>query len=354
MQIRSAVKRNDRILRRSIKSMWTVHVAPSSSSSLRWDKNRRDLKYRFLQTGILSLLSIVFTACSIPITLTPSPEVKHLDDPTGLPQSSVATQPANQPLPSETAHVLSTAEPSPTPTKTEIPFSSGPIVIGYSVVGRPLEVYQFGSGPIRRMIVAGIHGGYEWNTITLADQLITILPGRPDLVPQEVTLYILRSLNPDGEHRAHGIYGRANENGVDLNRNWPAYWEADWPRTGCWNYLPITAGPSPASEPETQALMQFLLGQHVDALINYHSAAMGIFPGGQPPDPASLSLAEAIAAASDYLYPPVDSGCQYTGQLIDWASLNGIAAIDIELSTHTSTDLRQNLRILTTFLTWRR
>ncbi|HEY43168.1 MAG TPA: hypothetical protein G4O11_04220 [Anaerolineae bacterium] len=230
----------------------------------------------------------------------------------------------------------------------------GPIVIGHSVDGRPLEVYQFGSGPIKRMIVAGIHGGYEWNTITLADQLITILPGRPDLIPQDVTLFILRSLNPDGDHRAHGIYGRANENGVDLNRNWPAYWQADWPQTGCWNLLPLTAGSSPASEPETQALMQFLLGQHVDALINYHSAALGIFSGGQPPDPASLSLAEAIAEVSDYPYPPVDTGCQYTGQLIDWASMNGIAAIDIELSTHTSTDLRQNLRILTTFLNWRR
>jgi hypothetical protein len=34
--------------------------------------------------------------------------------------------------------------------------------------------------------------------------------------------------------------------------------------------------------------------------------------------------------------------------------MNGIAAIDIELSTHSSTDLRQNLKILTTFLNWRR
>jgi hypothetical protein len=100
--------------------------------------------------------------------------------------------------------------------------------------------------------------------------------------------------------------------------------------------------------------MQFLLSQHVDALINYHSAALGIFPGGQPPDSASLLLAEAIAAVSDYPYPPVDTGCQYTGQLIDWASLNGIAALDIELSTHSSTDLRQNLIILTAFLNWRR
>jgi predicted deacylase len=207
---------------------------------------------------------------------------------------------------------------------------------------------------MKRMLVAGIHGGYEWNTIALADLLITILRGRPDLIPQDVTLYILRALNPDGDLRAHGIYGRGNKNGVDLNRNWPAYWQAEWPLSGCWNLLPLSAGPSPASEPETQALMRFILSEHVEALLNYHSAALGIFPGGQPPDPASISLAEAVASVSDYPYPPIDTGCQFTGQLIDWASIHGIAAIDIELSTHTSTDLRQNLQILTTFLLWKR
>ena len=253
-----------------------------------------------------------------------------------------------------TPTVTTTDQPFTTPTTTLAPYDLSPTIIGYSVTGRPLEVYRFGSGAKKRMIVAGIHGGYEWNTIALADQLITILPGRPDLIPHDVTLFILRSLNPDGEARSHGINGRANENGVDLNRNWPAHWQAEWPVNGCWNMLPITAGTSPASEPETLALMRFLLSHHVEALISYHSAGLGIFPGGQPPDASSISLAEAVAAVSDYPYPPVDTNCQYTGQLIDWASMNGIAAVDIELSTHTFTDLSQNLEILTVFLNWQR
>jgi hypothetical protein len=87
-------------------------------------------------------------------------------------------------------------------------------------------------------------------------------------------------------------------------------------------------------------------------LINYHSAALGIFPGGQPPDEASISLAEAVAAVSDYPYPPVETGCVYTGQLIDWASDQGIAAIDIELTNHQDTDLWMNLRVLEAFLSW--
>ena len=332
-----------------MRSLWSKVRTTFNPSWLKLIKSNRYHGLLASRLRLLPLLTIAITSCSVPLTIRPdtnrSGEVS---------QTIVTTQPTSLSPQSETPPVIPTTNPGPTSTETQIPFSLGPIVIGHSVEGHPLEVYQFGSGPIKRMIVAGIHGGYEWNTIALADQLITILPGRPDLIPQDVTLFILRSLNPDGDHRAHGIYGRTNENEVDLNRNWPAYWQAEWPRQGCWNLLPTTAGPSPASEPETQALMQFLLSQHVVALINYHSAALGIFPGGQPPDPASRSLAETIAAVSDYPYPPVDTGCQYTGQLIDWASLNGIAAIDIELSTHSSTDLRQNLRILTAFLNWRR
>jgi len=269
-------------------------------------------------------------------------------------QSQAPTVAATLTPPFNTSTVTATDQSYTTPTATLISYDQSPIIIGYSVAGRPLEVYRFGSGAKKRMIVAGIHGGYEWNTIALADQLITILPGRPDLIPHDMTLFILRSLNPDGDARSHGIYGRANENGVDLNRNWPAYWQAEWPGNGCWDMLPITAGTHPASEPETMALMRFLLSQHVEALINYHSAGLGIFPGGQPPDATSISLAEAVAAVSDYPYPPWDTNCQYTGQLIDWASMNGIAAVDIELSTHTFTDLRPNLEILSVFLNWQR
>jgi len=46
------------------------------------------------------------------------------------------------------------------------------MIIGFSAEGRPLEVYTFGQGEIEDMVIGGIHGGYEWNTIALADQLI--------------------------------------------------------------------------------------------------------------------------------------------------------------------------------------
>jgi predicted deacylase len=260
----------------------------------------------------------------------------------------------NTRLPSATPSPTATQPPTPTATNTPLPGER--TIIGDSVAGRPLEMFKFGSGPVERLIVAGIHGGYEWNTIRLAEQLILHLNSHPEAVPPDVTLYILRALNPDGEARARGVDGQMNENGVDLNRNWPSSnWMADWPRSGCWVYRHVTGGQYPLSEPETRALADFILAHPIDALISYHSAALGIFAGGLPSsDPYSVSLAEAVAAVTTYPYPPIDTGCYYTGQFADWASQNGIAGIDVELTNHRDTDFQMNLRVLEVFLNWRR
>lgn len=227
-------------------------------------------------------------------------------------------------------------------------------MIGRSVADRPLIVHQFGDGEPAYMIIADIHGGYEWNTRALADALIDHLEQEPTTVPDDITLYVLPSMNPDGDARSRGYEGRANENGVDLNRNFPFDWQETWKPTGCWNYLPIGAGRGPLSEPESQAVARFLLSNHIRALLSYHSAGLGIFAGGQPTDPSSASLAEAIAAVTDYPYPPRETGCEFTGEMVDWAAMNGISAVDVELSTHYSLDLSANLRVLEAFLHWER
>jgi hypothetical protein len=242
---------------------------------------------------------------------------------------------------------------SPTRTATPIPFSEGPILIGKSVKGLPLEVYRFGSGVTERMIVAGMHGGNEYNTVQLAEELMAYLDKHPEIVPPDVTLYILHDLNPDGVARALSYLGRANANGVDLNRNWPDGWKLDWNRSGCWTTTYVTGGPKPASEPETQALMAFIKSHHFSALINYHSAALGIFPGGIPISEASKRLAKAVAAVTTYQYPPVNTGCEYTGGMVDWTANQGIASLDIELTNHKDTDFEMNLRVLNVFLNWK-
>jgi predicted deacylase len=267
-------------------------------------------------------------------------------EPTALQPSRTPT--ATQPPPNLPAVQTSSILPTVTPTAR----LQKPQVIGYSVAGRPLEVFQFGQGPVEKMIIAGIHGGYEHNTVLLADEMISYLEAHPEIVPVDETLFILRALNPDGLERSQGFGGRANDHNVDLNRNFPSHWQSDWPRAGCWDYIPIEGGSGPASEPETQALMAFVDTHQLTAFISYHSAALGIFPGGQPPDPASVSLAESLAAVSDYPYPPIDAGCEFTGQLVDWVSDQGIAGVDIELTNHQDSDFEINLAVLSVFLDW--
>jgi hypothetical protein len=255
-------------------------------------------------------------------------------------------------LPTITPNPRSTMIVVQTPTPFVLTGGNRPLVIGFSVSGRPIEVYTFGNGPNRRMIVAGIHGGYEWNTIALADELITHINEHPEVIPNDSTLYILRNLNPDGDARDHGIDGRVNDHGVDLNRNFPTNWAADWDRDGCWNYGPTTGGTSPASEPETRALMTFLQSHRVQVLISYHSAALGIFPGGEPWEQKSIEFAEKLSAVTYYPFPPIDTGCKFTGTLADYAVSLGAVSVDMELATHKYTDFTRNLRALELLLEW--
>ncbi|MBN2502859.1 MAG: hypothetical protein JXB38_18915 [Anaerolineales bacterium] len=257
-------------------------------------------------------------------------------------------------IPSATMIPTETPLPSPTPTATPVEFYDGPIVIGHSVKGNPLEVHRFGTGPRAVMVVAGIHGGYEANTVWLAEQLIAYVQYDPGVVPEDVTLYILPVLNPDGLEHMHRAEGRMNANGVDLNRNWTVSWEADWPRSGCWDMLPINSGPYPASEPETLALMGFVINHPLVALVSYHASAPGFYPADDPFQPKSDWLAEDLAAASGYPNPAINMGCYMTGSLVDWVASTGAAAVDLELTDHYNTDYDQNLRVLEALLNWDR
>ena len=266
--------------------------------------------------------------------------------------------PSITPIPPPTQRATITLWPSPSRGPSVTPMTQRPSnvrVIGYSVEKRALEVYRFGTGSVPKLIVAGIHGGYEWNTVALADQLIAYLNEHPEHIPEDTTLYILHDLNPDGLARSQKADGRANANNVDLNHNWPYHWAADWSRDGCFNERILSGGSGPGSEPEVQALMTFITQIRPKALISYHSAALGIFPGGLPEFPPSVQLAEAVAEVSDYPYPPIHTGCDYTGNLTDWAAdIMNIPSIDIELTDHVNTDFDQNLRVLQAFLAWKK
>jgi len=229
-----------------------------------------------------------------------------------------------------------------------------PVIIGYSVSGRPLETYTFGQGERQVMIVAGIHGGYEGNTTRLADELILYIVEHPEIIPSDAKLYILRNMNPDGAARGNDIHARVNDHGVDLNRNFPVNWQAEWDRKGCWDDTETTGGTGPGSEPETRAMVNFLASHRVQALISYHSAALGVFPGGEPWDEDSKRFAKELSKATGYPYPPIDTGCYYTGTLADYGVSLGATAVDMELANHKDTDFKENLRVLKVLLEWRK
>jgi murein peptide amidase A len=82
-------------------------------------------------------------------------------------------------------------------------------------------------------------------------------------IPETVDLWLIATVNPDG-----GAIGRrGNNNGVDLNRNFPGDWEPPGgPNTSAEHY----SGEAPGSEPETQAAMNFIASIHPDVSIWYH------------------------------------------------------------------------------------
>lgn len=282
--------------------------------------------------------------------------------PTGTSGQALESAETQLPVtPADTPEGIATEAPADTPAGptatfalTPLDYFEGPIEIGYSAEGRPLEVFRFGTGPRRFMIVAGIHGGYEVNTIQLADELIAHLRTRPNLIPDNATLYILRALNPDGETKQHKKEGRANANGVDLNRSFPVAWEPTWDREGCWDLLELTAGDHPASEPESIAIMAFVLEHPLVAMVSYHSAAPGFYPAEDPnpDDPISIELSRFLSKASGYPYPAYYTGCFMTGSMVDWVAATGTAAVDLELSNHWDTDFEMNLALVKALVTW--
>ncbi len=267
----------------------------------------------------------------------------------GTPRATLTPPPTSFYLPTVTPNPLATiVEDYSTPTPFVFADGPAPGIIGYSVEGRPIDLYTFGQGEIHYLIVAGIHGGYEGNTVDLANLMLLYLNKHPEAVPSGATLYIIPDINPDAVARGRNAGARVNANGVDLNRNFPTQnWVPNWNHAHCWNERPTTGGVAAGSEPETRALVNFMYRHHIEAMISYHAAALGIFPGGTPWQPNSERLASALAAVTGYPYPPLDIGCTYTGTLADWAIENGVgAAVDMELANHHDTDFSRNLRAL--------
>jgi hypothetical protein len=240
----------------------------------------------------------------------------------------------------------------------------GATLVGRSAVcGLPIISYQLGSGPIPVVLVGGIHGGYEWNTITLAHEMLGYLQRIPGTIPEELTVYMIPNANPDGLYAVSGVPigsvtgvdmdentvpGRFNGRNVDLNRNWDCQWRADT----VWRDQPTSGGEFAFSEPENVALRDFIVAKQPAAVLFWHSAATGVYSSGcGTTDPASLELAQVYARASTY---PLFESFEYydiTGDAGDYlATFQGIPSISVELTDHFNMNWQMNLDGLTALM----
>ncbi|HZY42072.1 MAG TPA: M14 family metallopeptidase [Anaerolineae bacterium] len=291
---------------------------------------------------IAALFSIVVVGLSCPISV-------RWPDLSLLPAS--LTEPTSRPIVITPAPTIS-ASPDPNTENTSVVMSAheGPLTYGRSFDGRPLVAYRLGTGPIARVVIGGLHGGYEWNTTPLMSRTLEHLTSTPDLLPDDLTLYVIPLANPDGAAAGTDrVYGRMNGNGVDLNRNW----DYQWQMTATHGTRPVYAGAAPFSEPETRALRDFIADRKISAAIFYHSAGAVIYSGAGITTSQTVTLAQFMAEQTGYRYAPEGVPGQITtGDAIDYLTTVGITAVEIELTTHTALDWEVNLKALKAFLEW--
>jgi hypothetical protein len=279
-----------------------------------------------------------------------SPTSVRSDNPTSEPTLTYGQDISVSPTANASTLVSPTGTvPPPTPTNTPVPVE-GPFIYGHSFNGNELLAYRLATGSSARALIGGIHGGYEWNTTVLMSDTLAHLQEHPEVIPSDVMLYIIPCANPDGaEAGTDAIYGRMNGNGVDLNRNWDYHWQM----TATHGTRPVSAGSAPFSEPETEALRGFFVEHEIEAAIFYHSAMGKIFSGAERDKSATFQLAEMMSEVTGYPHAPEGvMGQITTGDAIDYLSTQGVAAIEIELTTHEDTDWDQNWRGVEAFLRW--
>jgi hypothetical protein len=220
-----------------------------------------------------------------------------------------------------------------------LPASANTFVIGQSVEARDILAYQFGTGDKILLLVGGIHGAFEANTVRLVQELIEHFERAPDDILPGITLVLIPSANPDGLTRGRVAAGRFNANGVDLNRNWGC----EWSEEAYWRDNRVDPGARAFSEPETQALAQYIRQTQPAAVIFYHSAASGVFAGNCDSDHGSQALAAVLGEAANYPYGEAFSAYPVRGTAATWVDGQGIPAVDLELATTQSSEFVRNL-----------
>jgi hypothetical protein len=250
-------------------------------------------------------------------------------------------------------------EPEPEVIIEEPIATTSVTTIGRSVEGREIRSHVIGSGDTNLLFVGGIHGGYEWNSIVLAYEIIDYFDANPDQIPENISLHIIPNLNPDGLFLATGIegrfteaditsyemhttgLGRLNANNVDLNRNFDCRWEP----TSMWRSQPVSGGTQPFSEPEAATTRDYVEQINPTAAVVWHSRANNVYGSecGEEVTPETLALMSGYARAAGYGEVPVFDAYVVTGAIEDWLASLEVPTVSVELETRVSSEFEKNL-----------
>lgn len=233
-------------------------------------------------------------------------------------------------------------------------------IIGKSVEDKEIVVYHYGEleSETEILFIGGIHGGYAWNTSLLAFEVMDYLKDNPQTIPANLKISVLPILNPDGLFTTIGTStrftltniptssttlnsGRFNANEVDLNRNF----DCDWQATGKWQNKTVSGGETVFSEPESQAIRNYIHSKKPQMVVVWYSAGGGVYSSACHNGilPETKELTKIYAQASTYTsYEEFDS-YEITGDMVNWLAKESVPAISVLLTNHIDTDLAKNL-----------
>ncbi len=236
--------------------------------------------------------------------------------------------------------------------------NKGETVIGQSVEGRTITAYHYGTGDTEILFVGDIHGGYTWNTALLAYETMEYLKATPDVIPKNIKVTVIPVLNPDGLYEVVGtstanfgqadvapsqtaqVSGRFNANNVDLNRNF----DCDWQSSAQWQGRTVSGGSAAFSEPESQAIKNYVETQKPRAVVVWYAAAGGVFASSCHSGilPETLTLTNVYAKASGYRAYESYNFYEIPGDMVNWLAKKGIPAISVLLTSHTNIEWPKN------------
>ena len=211
--------------------------------------------------------------------------------------------------------------------------------IGYSEKGRAITAYVYGNGSTTYLYTGGIHGS-EQSSVKIMRSWMDELESNPKKIPANARVIVIPSVNPDGV--ATG--SRNNSKGVNLNRNFAtSNWASDTIVSGG-RTEQGTGGASAGSEAETRVLAAYTARVAPRLIITYHS--LGSLVNSNDAG-VSISAGRQYASLARYRFIPNSAttatfGFEMTGTYEDWALERGMAAILIELNTHTGNHFTQN------------